>query len=103
MVSQWALPPVCLAGLLAFTSVQAETGPIERGRVMADSCLTCHGSKGQGPGTMPAIRDLTEQGLINKLQSFRDRETDATIMNRHAAGYTDEEIRAIAEHIAGLD
>ena len=34
---------------------------------------------------------------------YRDEDTDATVMDRHAAGYTDEEIRAVAKHIADLD
>lgn len=90
-----------LAALLALPAAQAE--PITKGEVMANSCLTCHGGKGQGPGQMPAIKDFTEEGLVNKLTSFRDEDTDATVMDRHAAGYTDEEIRAVAKHIADLD
>jgi sulfide dehydrogenase cytochrome subunit len=70
---------------------------------MANSCLTCHGGKGQGPGSMPAIKDFTREGLVNKLTSFREGEADATVMDRHAAGYTDAEIRAVARHIANLD
>jgi len=93
---------VLAAGLMALPAAQAE--PISKGQIMANSCLTCHGSEGQGPGEMPSIRDLTEQGLINKLTSFREgREPDATVMDRHAAGYSDAEIRAIAKHIADLN
>lgn len=89
-------------GLLALPQAQAEQ--ISKGQIMANSCLTCHGGEGQGPGEMPSIRDLTEQGLINKLTSFRQgREPDATVMDRHATGYTDAEIRAIAKHIADLN
>jgi len=103
MLSKRALLVVGTAGLLALPAAHAESGAIDRGRVMADSCLTCHGSEGKGPGPMPSIAGLTKQGLINRMTAFRDRDTDATIMNRHAAGYTDEEIRAIAAHIAGSD
>ena len=95
--------PVCaVAGLLALPAAHAE--PVSKGRIMASNCLTCHGSRGQGPGEMPSIRDLTEQGLINKLTSFREgREEDATVMGRHARGYSDAEIRAIAKHLAELE
>ena len=90
------------AGLLVLPAAQAE--PVTKGRIMASNCLTCHGSKGQGPGEMPSIRDFTEQGLINKLTSFREgREANATVMGRHARGYSDAEIRAIARHLAELE
>lgn len=102
MPGKWAGLSVLAVGLLVLAPAQAEQ--ISKGQIMANSCLTCHGSKGQGPGEMPSIRDLTEQGLINKLTSFREgREPDATVMDRHAAGYTDTEIRAIAKHIVELD
>ncbi|KPV40685.1 hypothetical protein AN478_05890 [Thiohalorhabdus denitrificans] len=94
-----------LTGLLALPAAQARAeAPITAGEVMGNNCLTCHGSKGQGPGSMPSIRDFTEEGLVNKMTSFREgRDDDATVMDRHAAGYTDEQIRAIAAYIANLD
>ncbi len=94
--------PIVLAGVLAGTAAaQAE---ITRVEVMADSCLACHGAEAQGPGPMPAINDLTEQGIVNKLMTFREDEAkDATLMNRHAPAYSQDEIRAIAEHIANLE
>ncbi|MFP4560928.1 MAG: c-type cytochrome [Thiohalorhabdus sp.] len=95
----------CLAGLLALPVAHARAeGPISAGEVMGNSCLTCHGSKGQGPGSMPSIRDFTEEGLVNKLMTFREgRDEDATVMERHATGYSEEQIRAIAAYIANLD
>ena len=102
MTGKWAGLSVLAAGLLVLPSAQAEQ--IAKGQIMANSCLTCHGGKGQGPGEMPSINDFTEQGLINKLTSFKaGEEEDATVMDRHAAGYTDAEIRAIAKHIADLN
>lgn len=94
--------PFVLAGVLAgTTAAQAEVTRVE---VMADSCLACHGAQAQGPGPMPAINDLTEQGIVNKLMTFRkDEAADATLMNRHAPAYSREEIRAIAAHIANIE
>ena len=97
--------PVVVAGLVAGTATaHAEPDPVTRVEVMAHSCLACHGANAQGPGSMPPLNDLTEQGIVNKLMTFRkDEAEDATLMNRHAPAYSHDEIRAIANHIANLD
>jgi cytochrome c553 len=52
---------------------------------------------------MPAINDLTAEGIANKLMTYKnDGDADATVMNRHAAAYTADEIEAIARYIANL-
>ncbi|MEF8793112.1 c-type cytochrome [Thiohalorhabdus sp.] len=102
MTGKWAGLSILAVGLLALPQAQAEQ--ISKGQIMANNCLSCHGSKGQGPGEMPSIQDYTEQGLINSMTSYRDDpDSDATVMNRHAAAYSDAEIRAIASHIADLN
>lgn len=96
--------PLVLAGLLVLPAAgQAAPDKVTRVTVMAHSCLACHGADAQGPGHMPAINDLTEQGIVNKLMTFRDnKDADTTVMDRHATAYTLDEIRAIAGYIAGL-
>jgi len=92
------------AGLFASAVQAADDQGVSRVQVMANSCLACHGAQGQGPGHMPAINDLTAEGIVNKLKTFReDGASDATVMPRHARAYTDDEIRAIAQYIANLD
>lgn len=92
------------AGLFVSAAQAAGDEGVSRVQVMANSCLACHGAQGQGPGHMPAINDLTAEGIFNKLQTYRtDKDSDATVMPRHARAYTDDEIRAIAQYIANLD
>jgi sulfide dehydrogenase cytochrome subunit len=95
---------LALAGLLAVPAAgQAAPDKVTRVKVMAHSCLACHGADAQGPGYMPAINDLTEQGIVNKLMTFRENDNaDVTVMDRHATGYTMDEIRSIARYIANL-
>jgi sulfide dehydrogenase cytochrome subunit len=94
---------VLTAGLtLSAGALAQETQPIPRGQVMANSCVTCHGAQGRGPGTMPSLRAYTQQGLINKLLAFKGGEGDATIMHRHARGYTEAEIREMAAYLGQL-
>ena len=98
------LPTLGLAATLAGSGVvQAqESDAIPRGQVMANSCLSCHGAEGAGPGSMPSIRELTQQGLINKLLAFKRGKGDATIMHRHARGYTEAEIREMAAYLGQI-
>jgi cytochrome c553 len=95
---------VFLAALLAAPAAHAQPEPVDRVQVMAHSCLACHGANGQGPGHMPSISDLTAEGIVNKLTTYRnDEDEDATVMNRHAPAYSEDELRAIAQYIANLD
>ena len=98
------LPALGLAATLVGWGVaQAQdAGAIPRGQVMANSCLSCHGAAGAGPGSMPSIREYTQQGLINQLLAFKRDQGDATIMHRHARGYTEGEIREMAAYLGQL-
>lgn len=91
---------ILLAGLLALPAAHAEGEPVSRVELMVSNCLTCHGAKGQGAGEMPEITDIRERRFVATLQDYKaDEDPDATVMNRHAAAYTDEQIKAIAEYI----
>lgn len=99
----WAAAALVAAGLGVPAGHAAGEEGVSRIEVMARSCLACHGAQGQGPGHMPAIDDLTAEGIANVLMTYRnDGDPDATVMPRHAAGYTEDEIRAIAQYIADL-
>jgi sulfide dehydrogenase cytochrome subunit len=101
---QTAVAALVAAGLGVSAGQAAGAEGVTRVEVMAKSCLACHGAQGQGPGHMPAIKDFTAEGIVNKLMTYRrDGDPDATVMQRHAAGYTEDEIRAIAQYIANLD
>jgi cytochrome c553 len=98
-----AAAAVIAAGLATSADPAVGEEGVSRIEVMAKSCLACHGAQGQGPGHMPAINDLTAEGIANKLITYKnDGDADATVMNRHAAAYTADEIAAIAEYIANL-
>lgn len=75
------------------------------GRVLAMSCLNCHGPGGKSPGEIPSIAGKSEDFLKNTLVDFRDGKrtgASATVMGRLAKGYSDAEIAAVAKYIATL-
>lgn len=88
------------AGLLSTAAVQAQEIP--RAAVIATTCYTCHGTYGVSPGAIPSINDISAERMISVLQSFRSGQRASTVMGRHASGYTDEEIKEVANHFGNL-
>jgi cytochrome c553 len=61
----------------------------------ATTCSGCHGA-----GSDLTLDGLTAQDIVAAMTAFRDGSRPATLMPRLAAGFTDEEIAAIAAWIA---
>lgn len=97
------LIPAAMAAVAAgFVPAQAQQAD---GRVLAMSCLNCHGPGGKSPGAIPSIAGKSEDFLKNALADFRDGKrtgAQATVMGRLAKGYSDAEIAAVAKYIATL-
>lgn len=68
--------------------------------VLAASCASCHGPGGASPGAIPSINRLDAATMAARLRSFRSGETEVTVMNRIAKGYTDAEIEALVQYFA---
>lgn len=85
-------------GLLAPPSGLA--GELSQGAMLSASCEACHGTNGNSPGTIPSLTGRSADYLLQALAGFKSGERQATVMDRHARAYTDEELRLIAEHFA---
>lgn len=70
---------------------------------MANNCFTCHGPRGVSPGSIPSLHNLTADNIASLLKAFKSGERPSTVMGRHAKGYTDAEIEALANHIASVN
>ncbi len=91
--------------LLLFCSSLALTAPaqsveITQGMMLANSCAGCHGTDGKSPGAIPAIDGKSADYIAESLRDFQSGKRPATVMGRHANGYSEEEIRLIAEFFA---
>jgi sulfide dehydrogenase cytochrome subunit len=71
---------------------------INRGELLASMCITCHGPDGQGSKRIPALDNHTVQELTEYMNGFKDGTESATIMDRHARSYSDEEIHLLAKY-----
>lgn len=82
------------------STAQAASVAKEAAAIMAQNCYTCHGPQGQSPGTIPSLHHLTAKNIAELLKAFRSGERPSTVMGRHAKGYSDEQIEALAQYIA---
>jgi sulfide dehydrogenase cytochrome subunit len=73
---------------------------ITRAVMLSNSCAACHGTDGKSPGAIPAIYGKSSQFISQSLREFREGKRPATVMGRHASGYTDEEIQLIADYFS---
>lgn len=96
------LSAVGMASLLLFI-VPTQSAELTRGAMLSVSCAGCHGTDGKSPGAMPSIAGKTANFIETSLQEFRSGMRHSTVMGRHAKGYTDEEIKLIADYFANQE
>lgn len=93
-----------LLALCVTASVQApaQQPPSEAtvARSLAATCANCHGTNGQARGEMKPLAGMSAAKIIATLADFRSGAQPGTIMPQIAKGYTDEQIRLIANHMA---
>jgi sulfide dehydrogenase cytochrome subunit len=98
-----AAAPLLFAGV-ASPGLAEETFSSEQMDLMAGSCANCHGTDGRLVGSVPTIAGRPAAVLEARLLEFKhDEVDDATIMDRIAKGFTDEELAALADHFAAID
>jgi sulfide dehydrogenase cytochrome subunit len=87
-----------MAALPALCPVAANAEP-PSGRLLAAQCAQCHGTDGRGG--FEDIAGKPASDLYNDLREMKQRPPE-TIMDRQARGYTDAQLRAIADYLAAL-
>lgn len=96
-------PFVLLSALLilGFThAAHADDSAYRRTEALAFTCFTCHGTNGRSPGAIPSLCGKTADYIILRMHQFKSGKRQATIMNRLAKGYSNEQIARIAKYIA---
>ena len=84
---------------MAFVASAQTIGP-PSGATLAATCTGCHGPAGQSAGAIPSIHGRAEADLLQAMLDFKNDRRPATMMNRHAKGFSDEELAALAREIA---
>ena len=66
----------------------------------AASCSGCHPAGATSAATVSRLYGRDAGDIMTAMAGFRDGSTPATVMNRIAKGFSDDELRAIAAWLA---
>ena len=94
--------PAALALLLLAAApwAWAQAQDANLARNLAATCANCHGTNGQGRGEMKALAGRPAAATIALMAEYRSGNLPATIMHQISKGYTDEQIKLIADYLA---
>ena len=98
---QW----IGLASLAVAMTASAQTGgaaPPSELQVAqwAVSCMACHGTDGHAEGAAMTLSGRKADELAELLLAYKSGRRQGTIMPAHAKGYSDAELRHIAQYFA---
>lgn len=88
------LAGLALSGIAGAADVHTQT--------IASTCMSCHGPGGKSLGAVPSLTGLDKDYFVKSMKEFKAGTRAATIMKRHAAGYTDAEFEAMGAYFASL-
>ena len=97
MATTKTLKYLLAACLLLSLNSQAAAAAPDQASMLANACAACHGVNGssQGPAT-PSIAGISPDYFIDSMTAFKEDERPATVMNRIAKGYSEEQIQLMA-------
>lgn len=87
---------IALAALAVGAPFQAGAAPPPG----ASSCSGCHAGAGRPDAAIPSIQGWPSGEIAAAMRAYRAGERPASVMDRIARGFTDDEIQAIAAWIA---
>ena len=71
-------------------------------QALSFTCAGCHGTDGSSVGpSMPAIAGMDPEVFVDAMKDYREDRRNATIMNRIARAYSDEQFKGMAWFFAG--
>ena len=88
--------------LLAMVAAeQALAADPHLGRNLAATCANCHGTDGKAQGTeLVSLAGVPANQILSKLNEFKEGTRQATIMHQIVKGFTDEQLKLIADYFA---
>jgi sulfide dehydrogenase cytochrome subunit len=79
---------VVCAGMTAASAAEVPPG--------AASCTGCHAEKPNVDTPVPRLAEQDANAMVAAMQAYRSGQRPATVMDRIAKGFSDDEIKAIA-------
>jgi cytochrome c553 len=85
-----------VAAAVGFVSMAAAVVASAEPPAGAAACSGCHPASARVTSPVPRLAGLDRAAIVRAMQDFRSGTRVATVMDRIAKGFTDEEIQAIA-------
>jgi cytochrome subunit of sulfide dehydrogenase len=89
-----------LAAAIGCVSIAAAVVASAEPPAGAASCSGCHPASSRVASPVPRLAGLDRAAIVRAMQEFRSGQRAATVMDRIAKGFTDDEIQAIASWYA---
>ena len=85
--------------LTGLTPARAQTAVSPAGRLLASNCFQCHDTNGKGPG-FDKLAGKSASELYKEMKEFQSGKEGDNIMARHVMGYSDAQLRALAQWLS---
>ena len=92
---------VTLAAAIGLASLAAAVVASAEPPAGAAACTGCHPVSTRVTSPVPRLAGLDRAAIVKAMQDFRAGRRVATVMDRIAKGFTDDEVQAIAAWYAG--
>ena len=89
-----------LAAAIGVASIAAAVVASAEPPAGAAACSGCHLASPRVASPVPRIAGIDRAAIVRAMQDFRSGQRAATVMDRIAKGFTDDEIQAIAAWFA---
>lgn len=90
------------AGAILFAGAALTANPAladSNAEMLANTCAGCHGTDGSSHGPVtPTIASLSKEYFVSSMKDFKAGKRPATVMDRIAKGYSDQDIEAMAAY-----
>lgn len=93
---------ILLSSLIPTIPLTAEAAP-PPGRLLASQCAQCHGTNGRAVGDIDSLSGESAQEIYEEVLEMKYSPDTNDIMHRQAKGYSDEQIRLIADYYGSLN
>lgn len=88
-----------LPALAAAQPVKAPPAQFQA-EIWASACMACHGTEGKAEGVALTLAGRHADELYGILIAYKLGQRQGTVMQKHVKGYSDEELRRIADFFA---
>lgn len=93
---------LAIAALAAMTLVPPALGSDLHIKIIASTCMNCHGPGGKSLGAVPGLAGQDPAYLLTAMKEQKSGARETTVMRRYMNGYTEEEMAKLAEYFSSL-